>query len=128
MSIESNLKSIAESLKEISAKLDNNIQLTAAPAADQVPAAPVAPVLNTPPPVPPTAAAPAAPAAPTSVAPFNTVAEMKNYVMTTYNELGAEKGGQIQAVLSGIGCSNINEVTEAQFGDLYSGIEALKVA
>jgi hypothetical protein len=46
--------------------------------------------------------------------------------METYKALGPAKGAQIQAVLSGLGYQNINEVKPESYAALFAGIEALK--
>ena len=88
--------------------------------APEVPVAP--PVVVTP--APAVEVAPAAPAAP--AAPFSDVSGMIQYVMGAYKALGAQKGAEIQAVLTNLGYQNINEVKPEHFGALFAGIEALK--
>lgn len=108
--------------------------------------APVAPVVATPSPIPtptpvtpviaPVASIPApppvvtapvvAPPVPSGVVPFVDQKGMIKYVMDTYRTLGASRGAEIQAVLTGIGTSNINEVKPEHYAALFAGIEALK--
>lgn len=58
--------------------------------------------------------------------PFNDGKGMIAYVMASYKELGAQKGAGIQQVLSGLGYSNINDVSPDHYAALYQGIEDLK--
>lgn len=112
-----------------------------APVVAEVPtppvAAPAAPVANvevsaTPTPAPATPVVPEIPAPPAVAtqapagAPFNDVSGMIQYVMGAYKALGPQKGAEIQAVLTGLGYQNINEVKPEHFGALFAGIEALK--
>lgn len=98
--------------------------MVAAPApvvAAPVPA-PVAPPVMPPP---PTFQAPApAPAAPT--VPFSDGKGLISYVMAAYQSMGPVKGAQIQQVLTGMGCANINDVKPEQYAALYAGVEALR--
>ncbi|CAB4127132.1 hypothetical protein UFOVP254_3 [uncultured Caudovirales phage] len=91
----------------------------AAPA--PAPAVPAAPVM----PAPPVFEAPAAAPAPAG-APFTDGKGLIDYVMTSYKTLGPAKGAQIQAVMTGLGYANINDVKPESYGALYAGIEALK--
>jgi hypothetical protein len=75
-------------------------------------------------PAPPVFEAPA-PAAPAGV-PFTDAKGMMSYVVTSYNELGKEKGAQIQGVLTTLGYHNINDIKPEHYSALYAGIEALK--
>lgn len=89
-----------------------------------VPVAPVAPVLPaapsfvSPPPV--------TPAAP--VVPFTDNKGLVDYVMTAYKAMGAEKGAQIQTVLTHLKYNNINDVQPEHYTALYLGIEQLKAS
>lgn len=94
-----------------------------APSQPVAPAMPAAPVFEAPPVVAPVAA-PAAPVA--AAAPFSDISGMIQYVMGAYKALGAQKGAEIQGVLTGLGYQNINEVKPEHFGALFAGIEALK--
>lgn len=103
----------------------------AAPVAAQAPAPVAAPVaapapapVMPPPPVfvAPPPPAPAAPAA----APFSDQKGLIDFVMGAYKALGPQKGAQIQNVLVGMGCTNINDVKPEQYGALYAAVEALK--
>jgi len=73
-------------------------------------------------------AVPAGPAAPAiSEAPaFANKQAMMDWIMTTYRELGAEKGAKIQEVLVAMGFQNINDVPADKWGQLKTGVEALK--
>ena len=104
----------------------------AAPVAVQAPAPVAAPVAVAPVPAPvmppppvfvaPPPPAPAAPAA----APFSDQKGLIDFVMGAYKALGPQKGAQIQNVLIGMGCTNINDVKPEQYGALYAAVEALK--
>lgn len=104
----------------------------AAPAAPQMaPAMPAAPAFAAAPvpaapqmPAPPTFAAPA-PAAPVAGAPFSDAKGLMDYVMAKYTALGAEKGAQIQNVLTGLGYANINDVQPGHYAAFYQGVEAI---
>jgi hypothetical protein len=79
-------------------------------------------------PAPPSFAAPAPAAAPvTTGAPFTDGKGLIDYVMNAYKALGPQKGALIQNVLTGLGYANINDVKPEHYGNLFSGIEALKV-
>jgi hypothetical protein len=78
---------------------------------------PPPPVFVAPPPP-----APVAPAA----APFSDQKGLIDFVMGAYKALGPQKGAQIQNVLIGMGCMNINDVKPEQYGALYAAVEALK--
>jgi hypothetical protein len=145
MTLETNLQSIADSLAIIAQHLVNSkapvapVVAVAAPvappapvaAAVVAPAAPVAApvVISTVMPALPTfdlpvPVAPAAATVPSS--PFANKQAMTDFVLASYKALGAEKGAKIQDVLVALGCKNINDVPEAQWGALKTGVEALK--
>ena len=84
--------------------------------------APVAPAPVMPPP--PTFAAPAP--APTAALPFSDTKSLIGWVMGVYQALGPAKGAQIQQVLVGLGCANINDVKPEQYAALHAGVEALR--
>lgn len=95
--------------------------IVAAPTPVVTPPAPVpapAPVM----PPPPTFAAPA----PAAALPFSDTKSLIGWVMGVYQALGPAKGAQIQQVLVGLGCANINDVKPEQYAALYAGVEALK--
>jgi hypothetical protein len=94
------------------------------PAAVTIPALPVVPPVAVAPPIPVAAVTPAA--ASPSNPPFVDQKGMIKYVMDTYKALGASRGADIQAVLTGIGTANINEVKPEHYAALFAGIEALK--
>jgi hypothetical protein len=101
--------------------------IVAAPAPIVTPPAPVpAPVPAPAPamPPPPTFAAPDP--ASTAALPFSDTKSLIGWVMGVYQALGPAKGAQIQQVLVGIGCANINDVKPEQYAALYAGVEALK--
>jgi hypothetical protein len=98
-----------------------------APIPTPTPVAPViAPVASIPVPPPVVTAPVVAPPVPSGVVPFVDQKGMIKYVMDTYKALGASRGADIQAVLTGIGTSNINEVKPEHYAALFAGIEALK--
>jgi hypothetical protein len=104
----------------------------AAPVAAQAPAPVAAPVAVAPAPVMPpppvfVAPPPPAPAAP-AAAPFSDQKGLIDFVMGAYKALGPQKGAQIQNVLIGMGCTNINDVKPEQYGALYAAVEQLKGA
>lgn len=81
------------------------------------------------------AVAPAMPAAPTfepvaapavNAAPFTDGKGLIDYVMTVYKELGAEKGAQIQGVLTEMGLQNVNELRPTEYDAFFAKVEALK--
>jgi len=76
-------------------------------------------------PAPPTFVTPAPVAAPAG-APFTDAKGLIDYVMSAYKTMGPTKGAQIQGVLSGLGCPNINDVTPDKYNALFAGVEALK--
>lgn len=98
-----------------------------APIPTPTPVAPViAPVASIPVPPPVVTAPVVAPPVPSGVVPFVDQKGMIKYVMDTYKALGASRGADIQAVLTGIGTANINEVKPEHYAALFAGIEALK--
>ena len=66
----------------------------------------------------------AAPAA--NAAPFTDGKGLIDYVMTVYKELGAEKGAQIQGVLTEMGLQNVNELRPTEYDAFFAKVEALK--
>jgi phosphoribosylformylglycinamidine (FGAM) synthase PurS component len=46
--------------------------------------------------------------------------------MGAYKALGADKGQQIQGVLTSMGYQNINDVKPEHYAQLHAGVEALK--
>ena len=94
------------------------------------PVAEAAPVVEAP------QAAPVMPAAPTfepacpthdgPKAPFTDGKGLIDYVMTVYKELGAEKGAQIQGVLTEMGLQNVNELRPTEYDAFFAKVEALK--
>ena len=47
-------------------------------------------------------------------------------MMDSYRTLGPIKGAEIQGVLSGLGKTNINEITPDLYAAVYAAVEALK--
>ena len=149
MTIETNLQSIADSLKLIAdlltvqtaTKTVQNAPTIQAPqpAPTPIPTAVTVSVSSSPEPVVAAVAAPAVvvpvaapvmPATPVftqaAPSPFTDKSAMMDYVLATYKALGAEKGAKIQDVLVALGYNNINDVPSEKWADLKAGIEALK--
>jgi hypothetical protein len=130
MSLEAKIEDLTKAVHLLVAAL--GARPAAAPVAAQAPAPVAAPVAVAPVPVPvmppppvfvaPPPPAPAAPAA----APFSDQKGLIDFVMGAYKALGPQKGAQIQNVLIGMGCTNINDVKPEQYGALYAAVEALK--
>lgn len=129
MSLEAKIEDLTKAVHLLVAAL--GARPAAAPVAAQAPAPVAAPVaapapapVMPPPPVfvAPPAPTPAAPAA----APFSDQKGLIDFVMGAYKALGPQKGAQIQNVLVGMGCTNINDVKPEQYGALYVAVEALK--
>jgi hypothetical protein len=129
MSLESKIEDLTKAVHLLVAAL--GARPAAAPVAAQAPAPVAAPVAAPAPapvmPPPPVFAAPPAPtpAAP-AAAPFSDQKGLIDFVMGAYKALGPQKGAQIQNVLIGMGCTNINDVKSEQYGALYAAVEALK--
>ena len=144
MSLETEIKNLAAAVVALTAKIEGINVAAPAPVA-QAPAsvdgpitgfshpAAAAPVAAPTPvaapvamPAAPTFVAPAPVAAPTAGAPFNDPKGLLEYVMGAYKALGAEKGQQIQGVLTSMGYQNINDVKPEHYAQLHAGVEALK--
>ena len=139
MSLETEIKNLAAAVIALTAKIEG---INVAPAAPVVQAPAPAPVVQaapvpvaapapvaTPAPVMPAApsfVAPAPVAAPAAGAPFNDPKSLLEYVMGAYKALGADKGQQIQGVLTQLGYQNINDVKPEHYAQLHAGVEALK--
>lgn len=146
MSLETEIKNLAAAVIALTAKIEGiNVAApapvaqapasvsvtTVAPAAPVTVAAPVsspaivaaAPVAM---PAAPTFVAQAPVAAPVAGAPFNDPKGLLEYVMGAYKALGADKGQQIQGVLTSMGYQNINDVKPEHYAQLHAGVEALK--
>jgi len=136
MSLENEIKTLAAAVVALTTKIEGINVAPAAPVA-QAPA-PVAhvviPTTDVPAPVAAPVAMPAAPsfvapapvAAATTGAPFNDPKGLLEYVMGAYKALGADKGQQIQGVLTSMGYQNINDVKPEHYAQLHAGVEALK--
>ena len=100
------------------------------PAPAPAPVVEPAPVVAAPQmPAPPTFEAPAAPAAAPAApaaAPFTDAQGLMQYAMAAYQQLGADKGPQIQQVLVNLGYQNINAVAPEHYGAFFQQVEALK--
>lgn len=88
-----------------------------APAASPMPAAPNFMAM---------AQQPAQVAAP--AAPFSTSQGLFEYTGAAYQSMGAEKGGKIQTILTGLGIGNLNDVKPEQYGVFWQQVEALKAS
>lgn len=139
MSLETEIKNLAAAVVALTAKIEGINVAAPAPVA-QAPApviapAPVAAPVATPAPVAAPVVMPAAPSfvapAPAAAvvsmsAPFNDPKGLLEYVMGAYKALGADKGQQIQGVLTGMGYQNINDVKPEHYAQLHAGVESLK--
>lgn len=143
MSLETEIKTLAAAVVALTAKIEGINVAPAAPVAQAPapvdgpitgfshPAAAIAPApVATPAPVAmpaaPSFVAPAPVAAPAAGAPFNDPKSLLEYVMGAYKALGADKGQQIQGVLTQLGYQNINDVKPEHYAQLHAGVEALK--
>lgn len=115
MSIENSLERIAAALEDLAASMGQ-------PVATSVVSEPAPAVAATPASAPAAAPVPAAP----SAAPFNDTNGLIKYITESYQQLGPEKGMQIQGILQGLGFGNVSEVTADKFGELHMKVEALK--
>lgn len=106
--IEKTLERIAAALEAIAKGLNNTpvIQSVAAPAA--------APATPTP--------------APTAAQPFNSQAEVQDYVKKTYMEMGPEKGSKIITIMQELGVSNIKDLAPEHYAAFHQKVEALRNA
>lgn len=144
MSLETEIKNLAAAVIALTAKIEGiNVApaapvaqapiavTTVAPAAAITPAAAVVPAMSTAAannamPAAPSFVAPAPVAAVAAGAPFNDPKSLLEYVMGAYKALGADKGQQIQGVLTQLGYQNINDVKPEHYAQLHAGVEALK--
>ena len=130
MSIENQLAALTAAVIELTNAVKSKGNVIAAPVAP----APVTTSAPTPAPTPapsmpaPPTFAPAAPAPAPVGAPFTDGKGLIDYVMGAYKAMGAQKGAQIQTVLTGLGYQNINDVKPEHYGALYQGVEALKAS
>jgi hypothetical protein len=91
--------------------------------------APVAPPAPAPAPVvvpqlaPVVVPAPVVAAAP---APFSDAKGLIQYVMDVYRAVGPAKGQEIQAILTGMGYANINDVKAEHYAEFHGKVEALR--
>jgi hypothetical protein len=139
MSLETEIKNLAAAVVALTAKIEGINVAPAAPVAqaptpvalvNPAPYVPMdAPVVTPAPvamPAAPSFVAPAPVAAPAAGAPFNDPKSLLEYVMGAYKALGADKGQQIQGVLTQLGYQNINDVKPEHYAQLHAGVEALK--
>ena len=61
-------------------------------------------------------------------APFSTSQGLFEYTGAAYQSMGAEKGGKIQTILTGLGIGNLNDVKPEQYGVFWQQVEALKAS
>ena len=61
----------------------------------------------------------------TSDCPITDGKSLIDFVMSRYKELGAEKGAQIQGVLTDMGLQNVNEVRATEYAEFYAKVMAL---
>lgn len=61
-------------------------------------------------------------------APFSTAQGLFEYTGAAYQSMGAEKGGKIQTILTGLGIGNLNDVKPEQYGVFWQQVEALKAS
>ena len=66
--------------------------------------------------------------APVTNCPITDTQALVQYVMATYQQLGAEKGAGIQTVLTNYGYANINDVKPEHYGAIWQDIETMKNA
>lgn len=145
MSIEKNIERMAVALEAIANQIAYSNGATAQaveiPAPVVTPVVAPAPIPNVPPVASTLSQEPAvvgasvtstpvnvvAPSAPTTAkATFTDQAGMIQYVTTSYQQLGAEKGNLIQNVLGELGCQMVNQIGPDLYDALYTKIEALK--
>ena len=88
---------------------------------------PAPPVFTAPVAVPVPVAAPVGVSAPATLekAPFDNAKGLIDFVMGMYKQLGPQKGAGIQGVLTGLGYSNINDISPAHYDALYAGVKGL---
>lgn len=118
MSIENNIKRIADALEIIASKMELplSVEPVTAPA-EQIVEQAVQQVIPQP--------------APQPVVPNCPITDnnsLVTYVMQSYQAMGAEKGAAIQTILNQLGYSNINDVKPEHYAQIYTGIEGLKNA
>lgn len=151
MSIESNLKTLAENSTRIADALETLVsklghigaatasvetaapaQPAAAPVAPQAPAAPTAPVAEQPAPTAPAApqapsapVAPAAPAAPAqpAAAPAMTPEELNNALVVEFQRLGGRE--KIDAAIREFGAATITDLPAEQYQPLLAKVQAI---
>ena len=142
MSLETEIKNLAAAVIALTAKIEGINVAAPAPVAQAVvvePAPVATPVVESKPvtqapvvaapvamPAAPSFVAPAPVAAVAAGAPFNDPKGLLEYVMGAYKVLGADKGQQIQGVLTSMGYQNINDVKPEHYAQLHAGVEALK--
>jgi hypothetical protein len=97
-----------------------SVAVQPAPVAPPAPAP--APVV-VPQPVPVVVPAPVVAAAP---APFADAKGLIQYVMDVYRAVGPAKGQEIQAILTGMGYANINDVKAEHYAEFHGKVEALR--
>ena len=135
MSVEQDLKSIAESLRQIASALTKEIpdapQAVPVPPPPPAVTVPVPAVAPAPQPAPAPAAFPMPPAVPTPPPapavsqPFADEKAVMAYVMEKYKTLGPVKGGMIQQVLLELGHQTMGSLRPDQYAEFKAKVEAL---
>ena len=120
MTIESDLKRIADALEKMALTED---PVYAMPLVTEMAPTQAAPVVEEPSPAPKPAPAPAAPA---PQAPFATQQELNKYTMEAYQAMGPQKGSQIQTILGKMGFHKMSDIPPEKYAEFYAAIEALK--
>lgn len=132
MSIENNLKRIADALEQIAQTgaiaqpEPQNIVPSTPPVPAAQPAAQPEPqnIVPPTPPVPPTPVAASGASEESSL--FTDVQQLVQYVMVKYQSLGPEKGSKINDVLVGLGYNNINDIQPIHFAEFHKQVEAIQ--
>lgn len=133
MSLESKIETLTAAVAALTAVMQSSAPNGAASVQQSAPvvqppvAAPAVAAMPAPPTfMAPPAAAPVAAPAP-SDAPFADLQGLFKYTAEAYQALGAERGAMIQTrVMAALGVANVNDIKPEQYGQFYSGVEALK--
>jgi len=131
MTLEITISELTEAVNSVNEAIRNWTAKMSEPRAVPAPAPAPAPE-PAPAPIPAPIPAPApdpvfipAPVTPLLGAPFTDHKGLTEYCMRKYGELGPVKGGNIQAVLTEIGCKNLSEVTPDKYAAFFVKVEAL---
>ena len=126
MSIEIKIEALTEAVNNLTKAIVS--RGTSVPASVPASAPASAPTMPAPPVFDQPAVTPRpAPAQQMVTAPFSDTKQLVDYVMSTYKQLGAQKGAGIQTVLQQLGYVNINDVQPVHFDAFYHAIEQLKL-